>query len=181
MATGRVTDAAGAQAWISGVLRAGAGRTDAILLGACLDEEADFDALADLARALAGSSERWIETRDQGAALAATLAQLGEGDGAARAYPIVLGSAARGLALEPRLVVAMYLQAFAATLVSAAVRFVPLGQAVGQGILADLRPVIEDVTARALEDGLDGIGQAAFGADLAAMEHEGLDVRIFRT
>lgn len=178
---GRVVDGPAVQVWTSGVLRAGAGRTDAILMLAAIEQGADLEALSDLARALAGSAERWEETRDQGAALAATLHGMGEGDGVARAYPVVLGAAARRLGVERDVVCALYLQGFAGNLVSAAVRFVPLGQAEGQRILAALQEGIADVVAEACEAGLDGIGQAAFGADLAAMEHERLEVRIFRT
>ncbi len=181
IALGRVADGPSVRAWIEGVLRVGAGRTDAALMVAAMAPDADLSALGDLARALAGSRERWDETRDQGAALAATLAELGEGDGVARAYPVVFGRAARGLDLEAEVVAALYLQGFAGTLVSAAVRFVPLGQAEGQRILAALQEPVADLAAEVVASGLPGIGQAAFGADLAAMEHEGLEVRIFRT
>lgn len=177
----RLTDGRSVEAWISGVLQAGAGRTDAILMVAAMADSADLEALGDLARALAGSKERWEETRDQGAALAATLKGLGEGDGVAQAYPVVLGRAARRLRLAPETVAALYLQGFAGNLVSAAVRFVPLGQAEGQRILASLQSVIAQVAMEAVARGIDDIGQAAFGADLAAMEHESLEVRIFRT
>ncbi len=178
---GRVTDGASVLTWIGGVLRAGAGRTDAILMASAMEAEADPDTLGALARALAGSRERWEETRDQGAALAATLSGLGEGDGVARAYPVVLGTAARRLGVPAGIVAALYLQGFAGSLVSAAVRFVPLGQAEGQRILAALQGVVSEVASEAVACGLDAIGQASFGADLAAMEHEGLEVRIFRT
>jgi urease accessory protein len=139
------------------------------------------EALADLACALAGSRERLEETQAQGRALAETLAALGVGDGVARPYPVALGLAARGLDLPDRMVTALYLQSFASALVSAAVRFVPLGQAEGQRVLAALHPEIEKVAEEAVGAGLDGIGTAVFGADLAAMAHEGLEVRIFRT
>lgn len=181
MAAGRVHDAASTRAWIEGVVRAGAGRTDAILMTSAMEAGADLDALSDLARALAGSAERWEETRDQGAALAATLKALDEGDGVARAYPVVLGAAARRLGVSPDVVAALYLQGFVGNLVSVAVRFVPLGQEAGQKILAGLQSDVTAVAAEAVSGGLDGIGQAAFGADLAAMEHETLEVRIFRT
>jgi len=56
-----------------------------------------------------------------------------------------------------------------------------LGQAEGQRVLAALHPVIDRVAKEAVTAGLDGIGTAVFGADLASMAHEGLEVRIFRT
>ncbi|GAB5446616.1 urease accessory protein UreF [Gymnodinialimonas sp.] len=178
---GRVADGKAVSAWIAGVLRRGAGRTDAILMRAAMAADADLEALCDLARALAGSRERWEETRDQGAALAATLGAMGEGDGVARPYPVAFGAAAAHLGVAPETVAALYLQGFAGNLVSVAVRFVPLGQAEGQRILAGLQPVVAEVAPEVAACGLDDIGQAAFGADLAAMEHEGLEVRIFRT
>ena len=178
---GRVIDAASLEAWIAGVLRAGAGRSDAILVAAAMEEGADLAGLGDLARALAGSAERWEETRDMGRALAETLAAISIGDGVARAYPVVFGAAARGTAVPVADVLALYLQAFAAMLVSAAVRFVPLGQSDGQRVQAALHSVVQAVADEAAVAGIDEIGQAAFGADLAAMEHEGMEVRIFRT
>ena len=181
IAEGRVTDGREVADWVGAVLEAGAGRSDAILMLAALRGEAGADALTDLARALAGSRERLEETEAQGRALALTLAALGESDGVARPYPVVLGLAARGLDLPEETIARLYLQAFAGTLVSAAVRFVPLGQAEGQGILAALHPVIGRVAEEAIGAGLDGIGTGVFGADLAAMAHEGLEVRIFRT
>ena len=179
--SGRVRDAEGVREWVSGVLAAGAGRTDAILMLAARRGAEEIDALTDLARALAGSRERLEETEAQGRALSETLAGLGLGDGVARPYPVVLGLAARGLELSDETVAALYLQAFAGVLVSAAVRFVPLGQAEGQRVLAALHGVIEAVAAEVCAAGLEEIGTAVFGADLAAMEHEGLEVRIFRT
>lgn len=178
---GRVTGADDVRAWVAAVLAAGAGRSDAIVMLAARRGDAPPAVLAGLARALAGSRERLEETQAQGRALAETLAGLGVGDGVARPYPVALGLAARGLDLPDRMVVALYLQAFAGALVSAAVRFVPLGQAEGQRVLAALHPVIEQVAQEAVVAGLDGIGTAVFGADLAAMAHEGLEVRIFRT
>lgn len=181
IAEGRVRTARDVQDWVAAVLVAGAGRNDVIVLLAARRGADDVQVLTDLACALAGSRERLEETQAQGRALAETLAALGLGDGVARPYPVALGLATRGLDLPDGLVARLCLQGFAGTLVSAAVRFVPLGQAEGQRILAALHPAIERVATDAVAAGLEGIGAAVFGADLAAMEHEGLEVRIFRT
>lgn len=178
---GRLRDGRDVQEWISAVLVVGAGRSDAILMRAARHGLAELSALGDLALALAGSRERVVETTAQGRALAETLAALGHGDGVARPYPVVLGLAARGLALDDVTVAALYLQSFAAGLVSAAVRFVPLGQAEGQRVLSELQATIAEVASDAALAGLEDIGAAVFGADLAAMIHETLEVRIFRT
>jgi urease accessory protein len=184
IAAGRVRDGETTRHWIAAVLEAGSGRTDAILLAAAMAPGADLDGLSGLARALAGSAERWEETRAQGAAFAATRRAMGEA-AVDRPYPVTVGEAARALSLPPATVAAHYLQAFAGTLVSVAVRFVPLGQAEGQRILAALAPVADAVAeaAAAVEPaGIEAaLGGAVFGADLAAMEHETQEVRLFRT
>jgi urease accessory protein len=92
-----------------------------------------------------------------------------------------VGRAARALTLPPERVAALYLHAFASNLVSAAVRFVPLGQTDGQRTLAALHPVIERTAKEAAATPLDAIASSVPGADLSAMHHETQPVRIFRT
>ncbi len=168
-------------AWIADVLRFGAGQGDAVLLAHALRAGADHAALDDLARAMAVSQERLSETVEQGTAFARTVAALTGRELAARALPVAVGEAAAGLALAPVAVLGVYLHGFAANLVSVATRFVPLGQTEGQGVLAQLHPVIAGVADWAVTATLDDIGTSALGADMAAMRHETLDVRIFKT
>ena len=181
MAAGEVTDAASLQSWISDVLRYGAGRSDAILLARGLDPDANLEALSDLARALAGSAERLRETVEQGAAFALTTGALTGHALPPRPLPLAIAQAARSLTLPPETVVAMFLHGFAANLVSAAVRFVPLGQTDGQRVLAALHPLVALLANEAAEAPLAAIGTAAFRADMAAMQHETQSVRLFKT
>ncbi|MCE2750023.1 MAG: urease accessory protein UreF [Rhodobacter sp.] len=181
ISAGDITSAAELQRWIGTVLTEGAGRTDAILLAQALRPEADLAALSALAQALAASRERLVETLDQGRALGQTIAALTGQPQPEMPYPVALGAAARGLGLPAEPVVSLYLHAFASALVQAAVRFVPLGQTEGQAVLAALHPVILLVAAEAVQAEVDQIGSGAFLSDLAAMRHETLDVRIFRT
>jgi urease accessory protein len=176
-----VTTAAQLQCWIGTVLSEGAGRTDAILLAQALRPDADLADLAALAQALAASRERLVETLDQGRALGQTIAALTGHPQPEQPYPVALGAAARGIGLPADRIVSLYLHAFASTLVQAGVRFVPLGQTEGQAVLAALHPVILRVSAEAVLADIDQIGSGAFRSDLAAMRHETLDVRIFRT
>jgi urease accessory protein len=92
-----------------------------------------------------------------------------------------VGEAAHALTLPIKDVLAVYLHAFAANLVACATRFAPLGQTEGQAMLASLHPVIGALADWASTAGLDEIGTAALGAELAAMRHEEMDVRIFKT
>jgi urease accessory protein len=172
--------AAGAGRWIEGVLRYGAGQSDAVLLTCVLrgEDAGDLDAAA---RAMAGSKERLSETLEQGAAFARTVSALTGSDLPARCLPVAVGEAALGLDLAAEVVVAVYLHAFAANLVACATRFAPLGQTEGQRLLAGLHPVIGAVADWAVTVGVEEIGTSALGAELAAMRHEELDVRIFKT
>lgn len=181
MAEGEVCGAAEVEAWVADVLRHGAGATDASLLAAAMSPDADLPALDALAGALCAAEERWVETRDQGAAFAAAVnAATGSGDPPA-ALPVAVGRAAARLDLEPRLVAGFYLQAFATNLVLAAVRFLPLGAGEGQRVIAALRPVCLSVAERAARTRPEEITTAALGSDLAAMRHAGLETRMFRT
>ena len=180
VADGTVAGAEAVEGWARTVLLAGGLRNDAILLGLTL-RGAERDAtLAGIAEALAGSAERWRETRDQGTAFADTLASLG-GQTIRAAYPVALGVAARRLGLLPSVVVTLFLQAQIANIASAAIRLVPIGQAAAQGVIAALAAEVEAVAEAAVSAGLDDLGGAALGADLAAMRHETQEVRLFRS
>lgn len=178
IAAGRVSDAAAVQGWLEQVLRHGALRSDAVLLVAARN---GAEGVSDLARALAPTSERWLETSAQGNAFAQTVSALGT-PVAPAALPVVVGQASRSLSgLGDAQVAAHYLQSALSALVSAAVRFVPLGQTEGQAVLQALAPWVQVIAEQAANSTLDDIGSASFGADLAAAEHETLEVRIFRS
>lgn len=181
IADGQVVDAGGLRQWLAEVLEFGAGRQDAILLVMALKPGADHAALDQLARALQPSQERLTETLDQGTAFARTVSSLTGRALPARCLPVALGEAASTLALDSEQVVGLYLHSFASNLTSVAMRFMPLGQEAGQGVLGNLHPLIADLAASAVLWTLDDLGSAALGADMAAMQHETMDVRIFRT
>lgn len=178
---GEVDDPASLERWLGDVIAHGTGRGDAILLAAAMRPDADLDALSALAEALATSRERHVETMAQGAAFATVTAAVHGTDATPRPFPIAVGAAARVLGLAPAAVVPAILHAFTANLLSAAQRALPLGQTAAQQRLVALFPLIERTAAEALSAPLDALGQASLAADLAAMHHEGLEPRIFRT
>ena len=176
-----VVDAASLADWLRTVLHSGAGRTDAILLAHAMASDADHTDLNDMAMALCSSRERWIETSEQGKAFTTTLnVVLGRSDPPA-ALPVAAGRVASTLAADAKDVLAIYLQAFVSNLVTIGVRYVPLGQTEGQRVLAELQSDIEAVAALASTADLDDITTSTFAADLAAMEHETQEVRLFKT
>ncbi len=127
------------------------------------------------------SSQRLIETVGQGSAFAANIAALtGEAQPVA-ALPVTMGRACRAMPLPAPEIIGHYLQAQAAALISAAVRFLPLGPVAGQAILARLQPAILAVATRAGTAGPGDLASTTWGADIAAMRHETMSVRIFRS
>ena len=99
------------------------------------------------------------------------------------AYPVAVGHAARLLALPLAATATLWLQAFAANIVSAGVRLIPLGQTDGQTITAGLLPL----AARGRRRGgrrrrpAGGGRRLALAADLAAMLHETQYTRLYRS
>ena len=88
-------------------------------------------------------------------------------------------AARAGIALADALV--GYLEAFAANLVSAALRLGVIGQTDGQRILAALEPVVASAASAAMTREPADLGTATYAADLASMVHESQHVRLFRS
>lgn len=182
IADGHVHDGPSCQAWLGDILRHGAGRNDVILLAAGYEADADLLAEHDgLARALAPSKERLLETEQQGAAFARTVRDVWGHDIPDLTLPLAVGAAAGRQGLPLSLTAETYLHSFVSNLVSAAIRLVPLGQTEGQGIVLALKPVIKEVAATALTQTIDDLGAATFAADISAMRHETQYARIFRS
>ena len=177
IAAGQVTDAAGLERWLRVVLTRGTGIMDATLLCHALAGAE----MAPTARALAPSRERWEEAEAQGTAFVDTVNAITGQTLSPAPLPVAVGVAARGLSLSGEEVAALYLHAFTSNLVSAAVRFVPLGQSEGQAVLSRLHDDIAATAKRATAMDIADLGTAAPGADMAAMAHETLNVRIFKT
>ena len=181
MDRGLVGNGSGLAGWIADVMEYGSGWSDAVVLSLSLRSGADHAALDELARAMCLTSERLTETLEQGAAFAATAAPLTGSDGSRVTLPIAIGRALAGLGVPRAEIIGLYLHGQALNMIQAAVRYMPLGQAEGQRILASLSPVILRLAAVAAEADEDDLGGCAIGAELAQMRHETMTVRIFRS
>lgn len=158
--------------WVEGVILFGAGRSDAALLRLTL-EGAD---VADQAEAICSSSERWLETVEQGRAFVTATNAVYTETLPPMPLPIAVGVVARRLELSAETVVSLYLHSFASNLVSVAVRFVPLGQSDGQSVLHRLHEVIEQVA-----QAEPSLWAGAIGSDLASLRHQQMETRVFKT
>ena len=191
--SGIVKSEAELHAWIHDLLSYGSGWSDAVLLAetwraAGSGDEAALRAVTELAEALAPSRERRLEMMRQGSAfLDAVLAAWPSPRGAALrragdvAYPVAVGAVAAEHGIALQLALPAWLNAFAGTLVSVAVRLVPLGQSAGLRTLAALHPAIAEIAGRASRSTLDDLGSATLLSDISSMRHEVQYSRVFRT
>jgi urease accessory protein len=190
-----VVDRESLQAWVATAVGAGAGRSDAALLAAAwraarADDRAALDDVVELAAAWRGTAETALESRAQGAAFLATtraawphalldaLALRHRGD---VALPVAVAVAAAGQDVPLPAVLTAYLHAFAANLVSAGLRLIPLGQSDGQLAIAAVERIVAETAEAARATPLDEIGTAAPLLDWCSMRHETQYTRLFRS
>ena len=184
---GDVTDETTLRDWVADVLSHGSGRSDTILLRhAHRVSPDDLPALCALGIALAFGRERRLEICAQGEAFVRAGTVWGGLRITAVAdmqvpYPIAVGALAADHGIEADLAATGYLQALAATLVSAGVRLIPLGQTAGLRVVRLLEPVIAKLVEQTRSAELDDLGGACFRSDIAALRHETQRTRLFRT
>ncbi|KUL96081.1 urease accessory protein UreF [Bosea sp. WAO] len=192
---GDLTDAQGLEDWLGALVEHGSLRNDLVLFAAAWRASGDGDAkelrdVAELALALANSTERRLETVTQGNAFIAAIAAswpcasvdalkaAWPGD---VAYPVAVAVAASGHGLPLLASLEAFSLAFVANLVSAAVRLGIVGQTDGQRVTAALAPLLRSAAARAEAAALDALGSCAFRSDLASLRHETQYSRLFRS
>jgi urease accessory protein len=178
---GAVTSAETLENWVRATLAFGTGRMDAIFLAHGRASDADISALADLACAYASSAERMLEMMEQGRAFGRTIAAMTGVEQPALPYALAVGHATRDLQVPTEEVLQIWLHGLAAQQIAAAVKFVPLGQTSGQTVLANLGPEILALAQSCATAQLSALCNVSFGADMAQMRHETMDVRIFRS
>ncbi len=183
-----VTDGRELQDWIEGLVFFGSARNDAILFvqtHRCFPEMAEVIAIG---AALSPSSELRAETLNQGEAFVRAVQHgwpainLQQRIGRRPvALPVAAGAAcaAVGIPLQPGLIA--YLHAFAASVVSAALRCMPIGQNTGLEVQAALEPVITLAAEQALDAPLDELGSGTPMLDWLSATHETQYSRLFRS
>jgi urease accessory protein len=192
---GDIADAASLAGWLTTLLCHGTLFGDAVIFAqahraASAGNDAALAEIAELAAALAGSKERFLETTAQGHAFieitkaawpAAALARLTACWDGPVAYPVAAGTACGGHGIAAAPALQAFLHGAASNLVSAGVRLIPLGQTDGQRLLAALEAPIKQTAERALAVNLDEWGTATLRADIAAIRHETQYTRLFRS
>ena len=174
--------------WLFGLLTAGSLWNDAVLSAHALraaGKPGELVRLAELAEALAGSAERHLETTSQGRAfLEAAHTWNGAGiDGLPDdcAYAVAFGAAAGSAGIQAHEAIAGLLQAAISNLVQAAIRLSVIGQSDAIRVAAKLENEIAATAHRAAQASLDDLGSATLLSEIAAMRHETMHTRLFRS
>ena len=194
--SGRLLNEADAGLWIADLLTASIGCLEAPLLGALMTHWAteDMDSIRRLdAEFLARreSAELRAETLQMGFSLKRLLADLNDpllatmrerlNDWPEVAFPTVWSGIASAWKIEPLAALAGYLWSWAENQVMAALKAVPLGQAAGQRLLAELGQKIPAVAARALLLPEDEWSNFAPVYSICSARHETQYSRLFRS
>jgi len=200
VATEDVNDPESLFVWIEAAVSHGAGRVDGMLLVAAwraadASDHERLNEVVEIGAAMRGTAELALESKAQGEAFletaqaawpnkaveTATAAIKQSKISPALPVPVAVGMVSACHAVPVEYVLPMYLQSFAAGIVSAGVRLIPLGQTDGQRVIARLQPVVERATGAALVGVFEEIGGATPVIDLASMAHEMRDGRLFRS
>jgi urease accessory protein len=179
IADSQIRDVASLSDWIETVLCHGSGHNDAVFLAASF--HGDSQQVDAYARAFAASKERLMETDLQGTAFCKIVTDLTGYVLSGLTYPVAVGAAASLAELPLSLTTSMYLQAFVSSLVSDGIRLIPIGQTDGHNIIAKLSPLCSDIAGRTQSGDFTLLTSTAFASDIAAMRHETLTSRVFRT
>ncbi|MEE1554480.1 MAG: urease accessory UreF family protein, partial [Alphaproteobacteria bacterium] len=180
--------------WLEADLRHGTGRSEAIFftLAATLDD-GNFLELAELAAASISTSELARESLSQGefflltalrawpnAALRARLELLRKTD-IAPTLAVATAMTCTAHGIDTNAALHLYLQAWLANLINAAVRLIPLGQTDGQMAQAELEDAVIATAMAASTLGIEDLGSAATMVEWVSMLHEIQYTRLFRS
>ena len=183
--SGHVEDQTSLAGWIRVQITQGAQWNDAVLLAEahrCLADKPKLEELTDLCLALCVGQQRLDETRGQGTSFIQAVSHwVGTEHFPDRntPLPVAIGIAAAVEGLDIRLTAGAYLHAFVSNQLQCAIRLSVTGQDGAAKILAGLEPVVETTADRAAASTLEDLGAAAFIADIASMNHETLEPRLF--
>ena len=192
---GLIFDQQSSQTFVRDLLTHGAGQLDAQLLAASYqaaqqqDDQKLFE-IAELASVFGSTKELTLESHAQGAAFLKVTRDCWPNTALDRltnvwsgpiTYSIAVGVAAAGARLPLELTLTAYLHGFAANLVSALVRLVPLGQTDGQkttqALMSDITKLAQSIRGETLEN----FTSSTLTLERCSMQHENQYTRLFRS
>lgn len=188
----QITTAAQLEQWLTQELRYGAIRVEAAVLSriyqaAARSDSSQLNSWNQWLSALRETAEMREQSWQMGRSLSQLLKALHPEPYLLPACPelcnfataFAIAAVVRQIPLE--LATLGYLQSWAANLITAGVRLIPLGQTQGQQILLRLAPQIEQTCSTALTLSDDQLECCSWGVAIASMNHETLYSRLFRS
>ena len=194
--SGRITDEMTARRWIIDLLRHGIGRYEAPLVSSLMSawaigDQTTIRRLNDEFLASRESAELRAETVQMGFSLRRLLRDLRDESLASvattveampeLAFPTAWAGIAAVWNIEPEAALTAYLWSWAENQVMAALKAVPLGQAAGQRLLAELGGCIPAIAADALQRPESGWSNLTPAFAIACARHETQYSRLFRS
>jgi len=188
----RVVTSAQLGDWLETSLLHGTAWNDAVLFGEAWRSGTDkqiagLSEIADLAVALAGSQARFDEMLSLGRSFLHAVAQWPDMAGATALaeretpYSVAAGWVCGKAEIALASSLAAFLHGFGSAQLQAGIRLGVVGQFEAARLLAQLEPAISAAVDRASATTLDDIGGCAMLAEIAAMRHETLESRLFRS
>ncbi|MEO1745112.1 MAG: urease accessory protein UreF [Pseudomonadota bacterium] len=187
VADGAVSDPASLQSWIAAQIEHGSLWNDAVFFGQAHRRATTNEPLADLielAKAMNTARQRLDETINQGTSFIEAARHWIDPTHLAPAgtpLAICVGHAADLGQIDCEQALGAYLHAFATNQLQVAIRLSVTGQSGAAEMLSALEPIIAKTARCAASSTLDDLGSSAFSADIAAMKHETLQPRLFKS
>lgn len=170
------------QDWLEAALQAGALRNDTILLS--LANRGTQNEANELAIALAGCHERYLETTAQGDSFIRAVEAAGlpcPRFAGPVAYAVAVGAVSAMQDIKVEDAICAFVHAWMSNQIQCAIRLGILGQNGGVALLAHLETAIAAMATQLADANENDLGSNTFLADISSMRHETLYSRIFRT
>lgn len=188
MAEGLVRDEASLHDWLETQIKFGSLRNDCVLLIQAwrhASEGQEANDLAQLAAALSGSAERYLEINAQGKAFVEGLKAWDGMITGNFAQPHILsicvGEAAGSAGINAATTCTAFAHSQISNQLQVAIRLSLIGQTGAARILAQLENALSHLVDVAAEATLDQLGTSAFHAEIMAMKHQYMPARMFRS
>ncbi|MEM5500333.1 urease accessory protein UreF [Ahrensia kielensis] len=186
--SGLVVDADDLRDWLKAALSNGALHNDAVLFAAALrmsNAPKELTKIAEMALALAGSAERYLEMTAQGDAFIKAVINWPDADDVRFPSPcplcVAAGAAGGASKIDLTIALSAYLHSAITNQAQAAIRLSVTGQNGASNIMAALEPDIIALAEFAAQSDMDDVGSAAMNAEIMSMRHEHLNGRMFRS
>ncbi len=188
---GRLADSDTLQNWLVQELRYGSIRLDVAIATLIHQNHQNPDRLAYWNQWLTASRDT-AELRQQSWQMGRALVRLAqslqpeltpsfEACGTPCNFAVAFGLLAAHWHIDVHTMALGYLQSWAANLIGAAVKLVPLGQTDGQHCLLQLIPELEAAAESIVAQGEEALWVSGWGGAIASMHHETLYTRLFRS